>query len=311
VDFALESLGDWPEPWVMVLDNYDDPNSFPNLQYFIPLGKHGNILVTTRHEDVVSLDRGNAIELRGLAERDAFNLLFEQCMIKETESQVQYGKAIAKRLGYHPLAITQAGSYIRQQKIDLSQFMDHYNRRRLVILNQTPQMSSYRRKLNDTEKETALNVFTTWELSFQQLKTTEYGKAICEILNLFAFFDCNDISEQLFKASCTNEEILPRGVDGPYGTLRLLVDSEGHWDSDSFVEVLVKLTDVSLVQAWWRGGEDDYSHLSLHPLVKDWILLRADWKFYEAYFLVAAQILAALIRSCDSYGTYKLPLSTN
>ena len=81
--------------------------------------------------------------------------------------------------------------------------MDHYDRRRHVILTQTSQMSQYRRKLNDGERETALNVFTTWELSFQQLKVAESGnKRIADILTVFAFFDCNDISEQLFEAFC-------------------------------------------------------------------------------------------------------------
>jgi tetratricopeptide (TPR) repeat protein len=313
VDFVLESLRDWPERWLMVFDNYDDPKGFPNLQDFMPMGEHGNLLVTTRHADVVSLaDRDNAIELHGLAEKEALSLLFKQSMVEETESQTQHGKVIVKRLGYHPLAITQAGSYISQQRIDLSEFMDHYNRRRLAILSQTPQMSPYRRKLSDADKETALNVFTTWELSFQQLEATEWGnKRIGDILTLFAFFDCNDISEQLFKIFCNREEFALIDAGGPDGSLRFLLDSEERWDSDAFVDILNKLADVSLVQAWWRDKEDGYSHLSLHPLVKDWILLRTDWKSCQEYFLAAAQILAALIRSCDKYGMHNLPLSTN
>ena len=265
VDFVLESFRDWPRRWLMVFDNYDAPKSFPNLQDFIPMGEHGSILVTTRHADVVSLaERDNAIELHGLAEKEALRLLFSQCMVKETELHIQHGKAIVKRLGYHPLAITQAGSYILHQKIDVAQFMDHYDRRRHVILNQTPQMSQYRRKLNEGEKETALNVFTTWELSFQQLKDEESrNKRIADILTLFAFFDCNDISEQLFEAFLNAEEHLSRDAGEPKGSLRLLVDSEGRWDSDAFVDILNKLADVSLVQTWWREKDDRYSHLSL------------------------------------------------
>ena len=313
VDFVLESLRDWPERWLMVFDNYDNPKGFPNLQDFIPMGEHGNILVTTRHRDVVSLaERDNAIELRGLPEKEALRLLFRQCRVKEMESHIQHGKVIVKRLGYHPLAITQAGSYILQQKIDVSQFMDHYDRRRHVILTQTSQMSQYRRKLNDGERETALNVFTTWELSFQQLKVAESGnKRIADILTVFAFFDCNDISEQLFEAFC-NGNFFSRDADGPGVSLRHLVDSEGRWDSDAFVDILNKLADVSLVQIWWRE-EDRYSHLCLHPLVKDWILLRTDWKSSQGYFLTAAQILAVFIRSHEKYGLYgsDFPLSTS
>jgi hypothetical protein len=35
---------------------------------------------------------------------------------------------IVKRLGYHALAITQAGSYIPLRKIRLSEFLEDYNK---------------------------------------------------------------------------------------------------------------------------------------------------------------------------------------
>jgi len=315
VDFVLESLRDWPQPWLIVFDNYDDPERFSNLQDYIPMGEHGNILVTTRHADVVSLaKKENAIELPGLPEEDALRLLFEQSMMKGNGSHRQCGEVIVRRLGYHPLAITQAGSYILRHKIDLSQFMDHYNRRRQFILNHTPRMSQYRRKLYNTENETSLNVFTTWDLSFQLLKTAESAnEKTADILTLFAFFDCNDISEQLFETFCNTQEFCLGDAEGPEGSLRLLIDSKGCWNSDAFVDILNKLADVSLIQDWWHEKEDRYSHLSLHPLVKDWALLRTDWKTSQRCILTASRILAALIRSCEKYRLYggTLPLSTS
>ena len=49
--------------------------------------------------------------------------------------------------------------------------MDQYKRRKKTILENTPQLSRYRKKLGNAEEETSLNVFTTWELSFQQLRS--------------------------------------------------------------------------------------------------------------------------------------------
>ena len=104
-----------------------------------------------------------------------------------------------RELGYHPLAITQSGSYIRKRRIGLHEFLDHYKRRKDTILKNTPQLSQYRRKLGDEEKETSLNVFTTWELSVEQLELqTSADSTEMRLLTLFAFFDNKDIAEWLF-----------------------------------------------------------------------------------------------------------------
>src|SRR6266536_1486314 len=45
---VLEKLADWPETWIMVFDNHDDPSAF-NLQDFMPESENGCLLVTSRH----------------------------------------------------------------------------------------------------------------------------------------------------------------------------------------------------------------------------------------------------------------------
>jgi hypothetical protein len=78
-------------------------------------------------------------------------------------------------------------------------FLDIYNQEKEETLKNTPQLSQYRRKLEDAEKETSLNIFTTWQLSFQQLvsRTPEDSVAI-KLLRLLAFFDNKDVSEWTF-----------------------------------------------------------------------------------------------------------------
>lgn len=48
---------------------------------------------------------------------------------------------IVKRLVCHPLAVTQAGAYIRKRRLWLCEFMDHYKRWKKKILENTPQLS--------------------------------------------------------------------------------------------------------------------------------------------------------------------------
>lgn len=212
------------------------------------------------------------------------------------------------RLGYHPLAITQAGSYIRQRKIRLDEFSGHYNDQREFILKQTPQMTTYRRKLNDSEKETALSVFTTWELSFIQLEARDdIGDLESDFLTLIAFFDCKDISEKLFKSFIDSPKFSVKGKSGPGHSLSLLVDRNGRWDKHKFESILIDLTQTSLLQTWSR--DSDECHFSLHPLVKDWILLRTSSETFWSYYVLAASIVADILRINYDYYDIKLTLA--
>jgi len=255
VDLVLEKLGELLDPWLMVFDNYDDPVAFNNLQEYMA-GEDGCFLITTRHADTDAItDPENVIELPGLDERSALDLLFQQSQIKETEANFEEGRLIVDRLGFHPLAITQAGSYIKLRKIKLHDFLAHYKRQRKSILQQTPQMSQYRRKLNNADTETALNVFTTWELSFQQLLAIEgsdantNGKMKSDLLTLFAFFDCKDISEELFRDFCCSSKLQEiKSSTGPSSSLGLLLDEFDKWDGDKFAEFLVDLNQHAMLQ---------------------------------------------------------------
>jgi tetratricopeptide (TPR) repeat protein len=301
VRFVMEKLEKWPDSWIMVFDNHDDPAPF-NLQDFIPEGEKGCILITSRHTDTGSLvDPENFIELQGLSEKESLELLFKQSRVKETGSDLQHGKHIVERLGYHPLAITQAGSYIQLRKIELHKFMDHYNMQRKDILQQTPQMTQYRRKLTDEAKETALNVFTTWELSFQQLQTKSTGIDSEDLMTLFAFFDCKDISDQLF---CEARESYINS-SGAGRSLETFLDVQDRWDQEKFVRVLIDFTQMSLAQAWSRD-ELGYCHLTLLPLVKDWIQLRTNMITFRNYSKFAADILTATLRNTYQHRKFQL-----
>lgn len=114
----------------------------------MPQGEHGRVLFTSRHADTDQLTYpDNVIELLGLSPESSLDLLFKKCHVKQTGTTEHEGSIIIERLGYHALAITQAGSYIRRHKIKLDQFMSHYDRQRRVILEDTHQETQCRRKL--------------------------------------------------------------------------------------------------------------------------------------------------------------------
>jgi tetratricopeptide (TPR) repeat protein len=310
VRYVIDTLQEWPDPWLMVFDNYDDPEAFNNIQDYMPVSEQGRVLITSRHAASKELaDGDDAIELLGLPKPDALTLLFKQSQVSETASTLEEAEKIIDRLGYHALAITQAGSYIRAQKINVKDFFAHYDEQRKAILEQTPQMTTYRKLMGNAEKETAMNVFTTWELSFVQLLGDDsLGPQCANVLTLFAFFDSKDISEELLIPFC-EEKSQDLHTTSPGGRLKSFLDAEKKWHKTSFVTAIQKLADLSLVQSWWRD-DDGFCHISIHPLVRDWIRIRKTVSECFDYSLVCADILAEFPRSRNNNWHYNISLST-
>ena len=87
-------------------------------------------------------------QLEGLIE-EALDLLWKASrLMRDKQAQdVLEAKAIVKTLANHPLAITQAGSYIRTQKIRVDQFMAHYERKKEKIHSGARMFPPQRRSL--------------------------------------------------------------------------------------------------------------------------------------------------------------------
>ena len=308
VAFVLETLTSWTVQWLLVFDNYDNPDTFPNIRNFVPQSALGAILVTSRHPDsqaLVITQRNHFIELSGLEVRAAVSLLLQHSQTDEADSSD--AKEIVKRLGCHPLAITQAGAYIRKRKLRLSDFMEHYKRRKKIILDSTPQLSQYRKKLGNAEEETSLNVFTTLELSFRQLQSEAPEIGVdAKLLTLLAFFDEKDISEQLFAGFCTYKTMISEST---IIWLDAFISKDGQWNSDLFTDALIRLRDSSLLQAFTQGP-DKYYHASLHPLVKDWIILRTAKSICRENTCVAGTLVASLLKTSWQNESFDLPLLT-
>jgi hypothetical protein len=214
----------------MVFDNYDDAQSY-SIRKFIPENKLGRVIITSRHKDSESLaDKGNRIELQGLNDTEATQLLLFESEKKhsDTMSVSEHATAIVHRLAYHPLAIAQAGAYIRTRDLELQDFLNHYNKRQAVILKSTtPLVSEYWKKMNPSSQEIPMSVFTTCELSFQQLLDLEKTdqRSLPDFPTLLAFFDPRDIPEGLFEAYSRPQTRL-RSIGNLYADINASPESE-------------------------------------------------------------------------------------
>ncbi|KAH9219361.1 hypothetical protein DL95DRAFT_457439 [Leptodontidium sp. 2 PMI_412] len=95
------------EPWLIVLDNLDDPGNISLIRDCIPLSKLGVVLITSRHADAVVLASPKcSIELAPLPDVTASELLLVAANCDaDTSSSTTVALEISSKLSYNPLAI--------------------------------------------------------------------------------------------------------------------------------------------------------------------------------------------------------------
>ena len=286
ISLVKDNLSDRKDPWLLVFDNYDNPKAFESrsIRHYIPSGKHSHILFTSRHADTARL--GHTIEVSNMREMESLELLLQREPLNDEE--IADGHRVASVLGYLALALDQAGAYIRKRRMSLRDFVPDYQRRKDLILQEIPDEWEYCRSIEGDERETRLRVFTTWELSYQQISGHELDKmAKDHLLMLAAFFDTKLISAKYFQALFDSER--PEWME--------LYSSEGEWDISKLRDVLAEFRKLSLLQLSENNADD--LAFSIHPVVRDWIILRKhkDERQHYAGELITA--LTAYLKGVD------------
>ena len=162
VAFILRKLTSWTVQRLMVFDNYDSPHTFPNIRNFIPQSELAAILVTSRHpvsNALVVNQRSYFIELFGLEEDAAVTLLIQHSH--------EDAKEIVERPVCQPWAVT---AYVRTRKLQFCEFMDHYKRRKKVILENKPHLSQYQKRLGNAKRKHYWTCLQTENYRFSNFK---------------------------------------------------------------------------------------------------------------------------------------------
>ncbi|OBT50677.1 hypothetical protein VE04_08704 [Pseudogymnoascus sp. 24MN13] len=289
IQLVTDTISRWQTPWLIVFDNFDQPSAFKgrNMKDYFPRGKKGAILLTSRNAGAQRL--GHMITVTSMSPSEGLNLLLQRSKSKDTEENNLVGTEIVHRLGCLALAIDQAGAYISARGLALNLYLDHYNHRREIVWKETPELWDYRRKLSDTETETSLSVFTTWEMSFEQINGDGNSRRSKEhLLTICAFFNNKDIFEGLFLTYFKLESPEWLKIFGTKGT----------WDTFDFQDVLSELSNLSLLQSLQTKAVGAY--FSLHPLIQDWMKLRLNSQDRQRYAMEAISMLDVFIRNRGS-----------
>lgn len=144
--------------WLLIFDNV---NSYEEIAPFIPEGG-GHVIVTSRNRQWP--DKFEILALDIMSEEESLNLLRILIHRPVEAQEVNESKELLKLLGYLPLAIAQAGAYIRQNQITIPDYLSLYKKHESELL------------LDNTIPEGSHNVpvAITWDISLAEL--TKKGK---------------------------------------------------------------------------------------------------------------------------------------
>lgn len=182
--------------WLLVLDNADDPE----LDYaiFIPAAAKGSILITSRVDECINLQTAGKDWYESLHEETAKQLLLKACKIDFNllNTHAKEVETIVKLLGYHALAIIQAGASISKGICSLRDYKYIFEKHRSCLLTIYPYQ----------KKSEYGNVYATFEVSATYLsnRSDRTAKDAMMLIDCYAFMDFANIPEGIFETAWWN-----------------------------------------------------------------------------------------------------------
>jgi tetratricopeptide (TPR) repeat protein len=210
--------------WLLIFDN---ANSVDSVRDYLPQGRSGHVIITSR--DSTNWDSIAAtLQIKGLEKQESIDFL------QKRSGQIDEVKAgaLAEALGCLPLALEQAGAYIKTTGRSLYDYLKLFMDHQKEILN------------HGKPFDYPYTIATTWEISFRRLQIE--SSVSIDLLNLCAFLSPDDIPRDIL---VNYVEYLPSSL------------ASSLKDPISFDENVSALKRYSLVEA----TEDS---LSVHRLVQ-------------------------------------------
>ena len=191
-------------PWLLVLDNADNIDLWTSplssdcskcLVDYLPKSTQGSIIFTTRNRKVTNDLVQDMVEVPEMDEPEATHLLKTTAGVyKLAEMDCHVVPILLEKLTYLPLAIVQAGSYIRKNRESFSRYTD------LLMDQEDEVIDLLGEEFRDTGRYHDISnaVARTWIISFQQICRDDHLAA--EYLSFMACVDPKDIPQSILVA---------------------------------------------------------------------------------------------------------------
>jgi tetratricopeptide (TPR) repeat protein len=194
---VLRWLGEQPG-WLLILDNVDSEDAAAAVDALIPRLQGGHVLLTGR------LARWSVevepLELDVLEEKAAagFLLARTQARRRTTPEDADLAVALARELGFLPLALEQAGAYIAERRLTLAAYLEEWHSRHEQVLTWfDPRVSHY-----------PASVAATWQTSVDRLSAPAR-----QLLEWLAWLGPEPIPESLLDVLAPESPEQPDGHD--------------------------------------------------------------------------------------------------
>jgi tetratricopeptide (TPR) repeat protein len=281
---AIHWLSKRKLPWLLVLDNADDPDI--DISSYFPSEGNGSVLITTRNPNAVEHATVGHLRFRGMEPVEAVRLLLKaaysdqqnQAPPPTSPTRWQLAEGITVELGYLPLAIAHAGAAIRKNIYTLERYLKYY-------LPQRKSMLSHARDWSADE----LNIITTWETPFKKIvdrKSIEHKDAV-DLMHIFAFMHHETIPVRIFERSWSGlKDDLPKSRSVP-GILQSV------WNESArarFRRAIGVLCDHSIIEY-----EPHKGLCTIHPVIHNWARNRLSDVEQMRWLRCATAILAHCI----------------
>ena len=179
--------------YLIIFDNADDPNSL-SMSDYVPKINWGDILYTSRDQGIIGTLAQNGILLDQLSVQDATHILLQKAGVTNPSADdVNHAQGIVQQFGCLPLAIDQAGAYVRTRHKSLSAFKMLCIQRQSDILKFKPRLAQYDQ-----------TIFTTWELNFEQVE--QRSEDARRLMLLFCYLDAASIHEGILARACSPQK---------------------------------------------------------------------------------------------------------
>lgn len=275
-------LSQCTKPWLLVIDNADDPEL--DVSKYFPVGGSGHILITTRNPGAEIYATAGHLRFSGLEPEDAVSLLLRTAFPKDespspkSDSQ-RTARKITSELGYLALAIANAGTSIRRNIYTLEMYLRHYlGHRKDMIISKS---------INTPDEA---NIITTWEIPFQRIasrESLEYRDAV-NLIHISAFMHFDSIPEAVFQRSWEGIETGKQLHVAPG-----LDEIGSEWDEGSQFRLRTALSilyNYSIIDHDPKRGV-----LSLHPVIQRWAKDRLSEIDQKRWLNAAIAILAQCV----------------
>ena len=312
-ELALDWISARPRSnWLVIFDNAD--GGYEKIDKFWPPGDSGNILITTRNKELVRITlTKNSVEVHGMDEEEAISLLLKSATNKDkSEMTFTLAGRIVSELGYIPLAIDQAGSYMQACDCGLEDYLDLYHNECRELM-----MNSLFKGANNYGKST----YGTWEMSMKEIecRAARHSDPEClaaqsavTIHKYFAFLHHDGISEDIFKNAAENYR--KRNIEGEknFGlplavesldSISLFLNKAGQWSRFQFQAGIQVLLSFSLI----KSSNKVYS---IHPLVHTWSRDRISRPDVSSTYHLAAALLSCSIEPIEHVDNYVFCMQT-